>query len=282
MSKFANTFLMLAGGSLALGFSGTLLADVESRDDWTKRYAVSSAEPVLEIRNIWGDVRVVPGEDGEIILSVREHRSAPNQALYERSLEVFPLNVVADPDGVDIRVGDQGRNWNGHDRCRDCQVTYQFEVRVPSNAKVYASTVVDGEVEVTDIAGRVSAGNVNGPVRVSNAADCESVESVNGDVSVSFFNPPATDCHIETVNGDIRVQVPERSGLDVAVDLFNGRLTSELPVDPLALPARVERRQKGGRNIYTIDQAAGVRLAGGGPMFSIASMNGDVRIEKKQ
>lgn len=274
--------LSLAGAcALATGFAGKAMADVETRDAWTETFAVSAAEPTLEIRNIWGDVRVLPGKDGEITLSINEHRSARNQEMYERSLEVLKLDIASDADGVDVRVGDQGRRWHGHDRCDDCQVTYQFEVRVPANTRVYASTVVDGEVEVSDIGGLISAGNVNGPVRVVNAANCESVESVNGEVSVSFANPPASDCRIETVNGDIRVQVPESSGLDVSMDLFNGQLRTELPVDPLSLAPRVEHKQKGGRNVYSIEQAAGIRLAGGGPMFSIASMNGDVRIEKK-
>jgi DUF4097 and DUF4098 domain-containing protein YvlB len=159
-------------------------------------------------------------------------------------------------------------------------VDYQFEVRVPPNTRVYASTVNDGEVEVSDIEGQVSADNVNGAVTIRNARSCESVESVNGDVSLSFVSAPASDCRIETINGDIRLQVPGGSGLDVAMDLGNGRMTSELPVDPLAIPARVEHRESGGSHRYTIEQAAGLRLAGGGPVFSVSSLNGDLRIQK--
>jgi hypothetical protein len=44
----------------------------------------------------------------------------------------------------------------------------------------------------------------------------------------------------------------------------------------------VEHRETGGRHHYRIEQAAGVRLAGGGPVFSVSSMNGDLRIQKTQ
>ena len=82
--------------------------------------------------------------------------------------------------------------------------------------------------------------------------------------------------------GYIHVQVPEGAGLDVSMDLFNGRMVSEFPVDPMALPARVDHQVSNGRHQYRIEQPAGVRIAGGGPVFTISSMNGDIKIQKTQ
>jgi hypothetical protein len=69
------------------------------------------------------------------------------------------------------------------------------------------------------------------------------------------------------------------AGFDVAMDLFNGRLLTQLPVNPLAVPARVEHIETGGRHQYRIEQHAGVRIGAGGPTFTISSMNGDIRIQ---
>jgi hypothetical protein len=46
------------------------------------------------------------------------------------------------------------------------------------------------------------------------------------------------------------------------------------------VPAEVQYEEKNGAHRYRIQQSAGLRLEGGGPTFTISSMNGDVRIRK--
>ncbi len=272
-----NRFLTLAAALLAAqAVHAERVIDNQSR---TESFEVSTASPLLEIDNIWGDVRVSPGPAGEITVAIEERRSAPSQALFERSLEVMPLNVEADAETVSLVVGQRDGRWHRMDPCRGCRVDVDFEVRVPPGTRLDVSTVNDGKVVIDGIRGLVRAGNVNGPVTVSGATDCSKVESVNGAVQVSFAASPARDCSIETVNGDIGLQVPEGTGLNVTMDLYNGRLVSELPVDPMALPATVEHRERDGRHQYRIEQPAGVRIAGGGPTFTISSLNGDIRIQ---
>lgn len=261
---------------------GSLVAAdrVEKKNDRTEQFEVSTGSPTLEIRNIWGDVRVLSGPEGEITLRISEHRSAPSLKLFDLSLAQFPLEIHHDSDRVVARVGHNEERWWQGNECHDCRVDVQFEAHVPPGTRVIASTVNDGRVEVSDIGGLIRADNVNGPVSVYNARSCEAVESINGEVSVSFVARPGTDCSIETINGDINIEVPDGTGLDISLDLGNGRITSELPIDPVSIPARVEHRESGGVHRYTIEQAAGLRLAGGGPRFSVSSLNGDLRILK--
>lgn len=253
---------------------------VKERKEWTERFELNTSAPTLKIENIWGDVTVSPGPEGEITMKMIELRSAPDQESFERSLEVYPLLINNSDDGVVARVGPEHDRWYRNNPCRHCEVDVQFEVQVPPNTRVYASTINDGEVMVSDIEGLVRAGNVNGPVAVLNARSCDIVESINGDVNLTFASEPGADCQIETINGDIDISVPDGAGLNVAMDLGNGQMVSELPVDPVAIPARVEHREKAGTHYYSIQQAAGVKLAGGGHVFSVTSMNGDLRIQK--
>ena len=92
----------------------------------------------------------------------------------------------------------------------------------------------------------------------------------------------AEDCDVETINGDITLAFPNGSGLDVALDQFNGRMVSEFEVNPFSIPAIVEHTNNEDGHRYRIQQSAGLRLDGGGPRFSISSLNGDVRIRKNQ
>jgi len=140
--------------------------------------------------------------------------------------------------------------------------------------------VVDGRVDVRGVNGRVSASNVNGPITLQDIHDCEAISGVNGRIEVHYSRAPNRDCNIETINGDISLGVPDGTGLDMSLDLFNGEVSSELQVAAFELPATVEHITRDGRNQYRIQKLSGVRIGAGGPVYTIASMNGDVRIRK--
>lgn len=275
-----KNILAVASVLFMLSSSVSAAQRVEESRSWSETFEVNDSAPALEISNIWGDVIVRAGKTGEISVTVSEHRSAPDQMRFERSLQYLKLNTEADESGVSMWVGHPDRNRHGNSGCRGCRVEYRFEVVAPADTLLDVGTVNDGQVEVAGINGMVTASNVNGPVTVSGLDNCMALESVNGEISASFVHAPDQDCDIETVNGDILLRIPEKAGLNVAMDLFNGRMKTELPVDPLAIPARVEESHSNGHYRYHIKQAAGVSIAGGGPTFSISSINGDIRIQK--
>lgn len=275
---------LITGAILFALLASTAAAEepvTESRA-WSESFAVTTATPHLVIENIWGNVRVRPGADGEITITVDEKRSAPNEKSFARSLELIPLNLTADTEGLSIIVGDQTREWRRQDPCHGCRADYQFDVLVPPGTIVDVGTVTDGQIDVAGVSGTVNARNVNGPVFVSGISACGIVESVNGELELSFAQSPSQNCNIETINGDISVTMPAGSGIDVELDLFNGRMMSDFSVDSYALPASVEHTTTGGKNRYRIQQSAGLRLENGGPIFSISSLNGDIQISKNQ
>jgi hypothetical protein len=272
-TRLALTLLLLLGQSLHA-------ADVTEEKTWTETFPVSTGVPRLHVSNIWGNVRVRTGKSGEISVAIIELRSAPNQQLFDMSLQRLPLNIESDSNGVSIVIGDRDERWQGLDRCRDCRVDYQFDIRVPPDAIIDVGTVMDGLVDVAGVTGVVSASNVNGSVAVADIHDCADISSVNGRVQIGFARAPLQNCNIETINGDITLEVPASTSMDVTMDLFNGKIRSEFPVDPLSLPATVEHITDDGQNLYRIQQRSGIRIGAGGPTYTIASMNGDVRIRK--
>ena len=255
-------------------------APITEEKAWTETYAVGTSTPHLEISNIWGGVRVRTGNSGEIVVSVSEVRTAPNQAMFQMSLERINLDIETDSDSVSILVGDRDNRWDRMDRCHGCRVDYQFDIVVPPNAVIDVGTVMDGLVDVSGVEGIVSASNVNGSITVDQIQNCESINSVNGGVRIGFSQAPVNDCSIETINGDITLSVPANTSLDVTADLFNGEIRSDFPVGPLSMPATVEHVVEDGRNRYRIQQLNGIRIGAGGPTYSFASINGDVRIRK--
>lgn len=256
--------------------------DIVEQKTWEQSYHVTSATPQLLVRNIWGNVIVRPGAAREIVVKADERRSAPTQALFEKSKQHIRLDVQATGDGVSLVVDDPERAGRRMDTCRGCRLELQLEILVPPGARVDVGTVTEGRVEVSGIHGLVDARNVNGPVAVSDANDCTNIESVNGALAVTFARAPAESCTIKTINGDIAVGLPANAGLDAILSVTHGSIESEFDVEPVALPVKLEALQRDDRQRYRIEQGAGFRLGGGGPTFTFASLNGDVRIRKNQ
>lgn len=262
-------------------FAGAAFAEpITEERSWTDTYPTTALSPRLEVSNIWGSVQVRVGPPGRITASVAESRAAPDQVRFERSKESLKLDVEADASGVSFLVGEHSRHRQHWNDCQGCRVDYQFEFEVPAGTIVDVGTVMDGKVDIRGVSGVIRASNVNGPVSIADVHDCEAVNSVNGRITMSYSGVPRKDCRIETVNGDVTLVMPTDTGLDVELDMFNGKVSSELPVSPFEPPATVEQIVEDSYTRYRIQQTAGMRVGAGGPTYSIASMNGDLRIRK--
>jgi hypothetical protein len=270
-------------GLVALLACGVSAADPISEQKTSQHiYPVSANAPRLYVRNIWGNVTVRAGVAREISVTISERRSAPTQQLIEQSKTQIRLETEASNAGVSMIVDDPDRTDGRSDLCRGCHVDYQFDISVPADAQIDVGTVTDGRVDVTGIRGPVNARNVNGPVAVKGLNDCSKIESVNGALDVMFARAPGENCSIKTINGRITIGLPANAGLDAILSVTQGDIESDFDVEPMTLPAKLEKQEQDDRFGYHIEQPAGVRIGAGGPTFTFASLNGDVRIRKNQ
>jgi hypothetical protein len=273
--------LTYLGASLLLVGSAHA-ADVTEENAWQRAYPVGTATPKLFVRNVFGNVTVRAGNTREIMVAVSERRSAPTHAALEESKTQLQLRTEATSEGVSFVVENPDRHSTRTELCRQCRVEYEIEITVPANAQIDVGTVTDGRVEVNGVHGAVSARNVNGPVAVAGVAQCSNIESVNGALNVSFVRAPGEDCALKTINGDITLGLPANAGLDAMLSVTHGELQSDFDIEPLTATPKVEREQRDSGYLYRIDQKAGVRLGAGGPTFTFASLNGDVRFVKNK
>ena len=246
---------------------------------WEQRYPMATATPQLTVRNVWGPVTVDVHDQPTILVRALERRAARDQQTLERSSELLFLRTEQSPDTLELAVDGVNRQWYRDDPCPGCELRLELHITVPRGATLDVATVMNGAVEVADVTGQVSARNVNGAVRVDGIQACGQVESVNGEVQVTFAHPPQHQyCRIETINGDMQLALPGTGDADIEFRLGHGTISSELEIQPLALPARVEREADGSAARYRVVQPAAVRLGQGGARFHFSSMNGDVRI----
>ena len=272
---------VLMGFALLIACTAVCAEPVVEQKSWQQSYAVAAAAPTLVVRNIWGTVKVRPGASGRITVSAVETRSAQTPEHFEKSKQELHLEISASQEGVSLVV-EQPEHTQRTTVCQGCRLEYQFEIAVPADALIDVRTVTDGRVEVTGIRGPVNAGNVNGAVAVTGLNDCSNIESVNGRLDVTFDRAPSTDCSLRTINGEITVGLPSGAGLDAVLNLGHGDIETQFDVDAMSVPLKVEKTQEQDHWRYRVQQSAGVRVGAGGPTFTFASLNGDVRILKNK
>jgi hypothetical protein len=277
-----NAIISSVGLIALLGVGASSAEPVVEQKTAQYSYAVTSSTPRLHVRNIWGNVTVRPGKAREISVTLSERRSAPTRELFAELQQRIQLTIDASGEGVSMMVGDPDKSAKRTDGCRGCRADYQFDIVVPPDALIDVGTVTDGRVEVIGVRGPVNASNVNGPVAVKGLSECTKIASVNGALDVEFSRAPGEDCALETLNGGITLGLPAGTGLNAILKIGHGDIETEFDAEPMALPARIEKQDKDARSGYLVEQPAAVRVGAGGPTFTFASLNGDVRIRKNK
>src|SRR5690606_18395486 len=167
---------------------------------------VSGGPPLVIVKNIVGDVRVVAHDGNAVEMTATETITGDLQADIDRARAEMELRTESEPGRVAFRVrrvgesGDCncGRNW-----WQDYTVRYDIEVRVPRNAAVDLSTVNDGDVIVENVHGALEVSNVNGRVDLSGVRGAGTITTVNGTIDAAFDRAPADSLSFKTVNGEI-------------------------------------------------------------------------------
>ena len=89
---------------------------------------------------------------------------------------------------------------------------------------------------------------------------------------------PTGACDFSTVNGDVDVSLRPGLAADAQVKTMNGEAWSDFPFTTLPA-AEVVRSERGGKTVFR-SQSAKLRIAGGGPLLSFETLNGDILIRR--
>jgi hypothetical protein len=246
-----------------------------------KSYEIDSPKDfTVMVDNIFGDIEIVASNDKKVYLSLEIEISGRNQAEIDKAKRELELGerLVEDSLVLFTKAPFIKRcNWgfnvkNGP----DYKFKYQYKLKVPNNAGVYAKTVDDGDVWIRNIDGVIKANNVNGAVDIENARDIRAASTINGDVTISFLESPKESVDFNTVNGDFKFELPRGFRAKIYFDSMNGDLFTAFDYNNLR--PKVEKSQEKGT--FKIGSKTGVEIGSGGPELSFRSINGSVYLEK--
>jgi hypothetical protein len=255
---------------------------VEQQETIQKTFSMSGApHKSLEIDNVWGSIEVVGTNSDQVQIAVNKSTRAESKGKLEQARKEVTLDITEQPGSLKLYVNGPFRchcdDGCGHREFEGYVVKMDFKVQVPRNIDIKVRTVNEGRVVVREINGSFLARNVNGDVEMTNIAGSGSANTVNGPVKVSFRQNPRENSDFHTINGNVELRFAQGLAADFRFKTFNGGIYSDFPVTALPVHA-IQEEHHGAKVVFHADRYTGVRIGSGGPDIKVENLNGDIRI----
>jgi hypothetical protein len=273
---------VLAAASIALA-AGRRDYTLTDRTTTQRTLRFGGSDRRLEVRLVNGTIHVARSRGSEGSLEVRRTVRADTAAELARGREEVELavrdgagTVSAVVEGPDPACGTRGNYPGSWQRSYD--VTFDLDVSVPAETALVLCTINGREITVDGTTGDFDVANVNGSIRLSDVRGSGSARTVNGGITASLLDPPRQDGTFKTVNGDVVVTWPSRLDVSLRLKTKNGGLFTDFDVAPDRVPPAVGSRNGDGLFVLKTNQHTAVRVGNGGPVVTLETLNGDVRV----
>lgn len=218
-----------------------------------------TAEGRIELENINGPVHVTAWDRNEVKVD------AVKRAWTQERLNEAKIDVSSRPDSLSIRTEYPHHDntfWRDHDENNPASVEYTLVV--PRRARLDEIKLVNGALDVQDVAGEVRASCVNGRLEARNLGGHVKLNTVNGELDAGVGPMSKSDVELSAVNGTLRVTLPSDAKADVEASTVSGRISNEFGL-------HVARHQFVGNSLHG-------ELGGGGAHVRLSNVNGRIEI----
>jgi len=220
-----------------------------SSETFDKSYPLASGG-TFALQNVNGTVEISGWDRNEVQI-----HAVKTAAHGTEDLAKVRIEVDADPSHVTVRTI--------YPEEKGLEVLVAYTVHVPQRVLLGGITTVNGGIQVMGLDSSGELRSVNGNVDVFDSAGSLSAHTTNGDIRVELRRLGETPLAAETVNGSIVVALA--SGANAALDVrtMNGDFRSDFPVSALSA--------SGAREFHG-------QLGSGGNTIRLRTVNGSVRI----
>ena len=273
------------------GFAGAAQAERLTKNETTHQtlHFAGPAPHVLEIRVVDGAINIEGYDGTDVEMTVDKSISATGDAELQRALSDVVLETADNAAKVGAvaryREGDtcgekshshnDGRDWPGY------EVRYDFTIRVPRNTRIEVCTINRGDVTVKGTRESFRISSINGRIDLIDMGGAGDATTINGGIAASFVTAPRTDSLFKTINGNLVLTMPDSFAADLDMKTFTGGLFTDFDTAPRAVQTVVQSHREGGQFVYQANPFATVRIGNGGPLLTLETLNGDVRVLRR-
>jgi hypothetical protein len=160
--------------------------------------------------------------------------------------------------------------------------TGDIEIGVPSKTNLSLHTVT-GEMTVEDVDGEIEVNDVNGSIKLTNVSGSIVAHTTNGKVAATVTRvTPDRPMAFTALNGTVDVTLPASLKADLKLRSNFGDVFSDFDVQlkpPPASTTNAPPRNARYRIIYP-DRSVYGAVNGGGPLFELRTVNGNVDLRR--
>lgn len=228
-------------------------------EEFHKVYPLS-AQGRIEIENLNGPVHISAWDRDEVKID------AVKSAWTKDRLDEARIEIRSEQNSLSIRTEypDHDHTFNSDDRRHNNPASVEYTLTVPRQARLDEIKLVNGRLDVQDVAGEVRASCVNGSIQVRNLQGPVELDTVNGELNASVSQLTSSPLKLSSVNGALRVTLPSDAKAEIQASTVSGHIS-----DDFGLP--VKRHQFVGQSLHG-------ELGGGGAEVRLSNVNGTIEI----
>ena len=228
-------------------------------EEFHKVYPLS-AQGRIEVENLNGPVHISSWDRNEVKVD------AVKSAWTKERLEEARIEIRSEENSLSIRTEypDHDQTFNRDDRHNNNPASVEYTLTVPRQARLDEIKLVNGRLDVQDVAGEVRASCVNGRIQARNLQGPVELDTVNGELEASVSQLTSSRLKLSSVNGALRVTLPSDAKADIQASTISGHIS-----DDFGLP--VKRHQYVGQSLHS-------ELGGGGAEVRLSNVNGTIEI----
>lgn len=172
----------------------------------------------LTLKNTQGDIKIRSWDREQVeIRAERNGKTAEDLAL-------VPIDIAATDDLIEI-----ASEYPAY--APELKVQVDYDVRVPVHVDLKLIKTVRGQVEISDVTGRMIVRVANGAVKITGSAGALDIETTNGQIDAVLTGMDTRDwVYLDTWNGDINLRLPKDVKPNLALQAMNGSIQSDIPV----------------------------------------------------
>ncbi|MCA1568314.1 MAG: DUF4097 domain-containing protein [Acidobacteria bacterium] len=211
----------------------------EFREEFHRIYAIKQ-DGRISLKNITGKVQINIWQRNEVKVD------AVKRAYKRARLAEAEISIEASPEVIHVSTtyASSTNTWNfGGEGQYNNPASVEYTLTVPSGVRLDTIELVNGLLNIEDVAGDVEASSINGSVMARGLTGEVKLSTVNGKIDARFerLRPPRS-ITLTSVNGPIMMLLPKNTDAEIMASSIQGEISNNLGL-------RVERSKHIGQNL---------------------------------